>query len=156
MSSSDIVMVKVLIAYYSRTGNTAKMAEAVAEGAKLQDIDVEVKSADKVDVNEILMADAIAIGSPTSWAYMSGCVKDMFERILLQARDKISGKPYVSFVSCGALESGKKALESIDYIAGYMKMQKVADGVVSIGAPGDKEAEICRKLGRKLSQAVKW
>lgn len=148
-------MAKVLITYYSRTGNTEKIAEAIAEGVKAEGVDVEVKPVNKVDVSEIVAVDAVAIGSPISWGPgMCGYVKDLFERIFVQARDKVEEKPYVPFISCSVMENGLKALESIDSIAEYLKMQKVAEGVVCRGALGDKEIEDCRELGRKVAQVV--
>jgi flavodoxin len=149
-------MAKVLVTYYSRTGNTAKMALAIAEGVFAEGAEVQVKTADKVDVSEILAADIVAVGSPISWGpSMVGLVKDLFERIYVQAKDKIAEKPYVSFVSCGNLENGKKALESIEQVADSLKMQRTAEGIVFAGALGDKEIEGCKQLGRKLVQAVK-
>ena len=149
-------MAKVLITFYSRTGNTAKIAEAIAEGVWTEGVDVALKTADKVDVSEILTADVVAVGSPISWGpSMVGLVKDLFERIYVQAKDKIVGKPYVCFVSCGNLENGEKALESIEQVADSLKMQRVTEGIVFAGALGDKEVDACRDLGRKLAQTVK-
>ncbi len=142
----------MLVTYYSRTGNTAKIALAIADGVFAEGGDIQVKTADKVDVSDVLAADVVAVGSPISWGPgMVGFVKDLFERIYVQAKDKIVGKPYVSFVSCGNLENGKKALESIEQVANSLKMQKFAEGIVIAGAIGDKETEACRQLGKKLA-----
>jgi NAD(P)H dehydrogenase (quinone) len=149
-------MTKVLITYYSRTGNTAKIALAIADGVFAEGAEVQVKTADKVDVNDVLAADVVAVGSPISWGpSMVGLVKDLFERIYVQAKDKIVGKPYVSFVSCGRLENGQKALESIEQVADSLKMQKISEGIVFAGALGDKETETCRQLGKKLVLSVR-
>jgi NAD(P)H dehydrogenase (quinone) len=148
-------MPKVLIVYFSRTGNTEKMARAVAEGAKEVGIITELKEAELVKVEDLMAADGIAFGSATSWSEMGGRLKDVFENMLFKARDKFIGKPFVAFTSAGGIEGGKKALDRIEYIAKYLKMQPVAEGVVSISAPGEKEKAACRELGRKLTQAAK-
>jgi len=149
-------MTKVLVTFYSRTGNTAKIALAIAEGVLAEHADVQVKTADKVDVNEVLAADVIAVGSPISWGpSMVGLVEDLFERIYVQAKDKIVGKPYVSFVSCHNLENGKKALESIEQVANSLKMQKFTEGIVFAAALGDNEIEACEQLGKKLALAAR-
>jgi flavorubredoxin len=148
-------MPKVLIVYFSRTVNTEKMAQSVAEGAKEIGITVELKKAELVNVEDLIAADGVAFGSATSWSEMGGRLKDVFENMLVKARDKFSGKPFVAFTSAGGIEGGKKAVDRIQYIAKYLKMQPVMEGVVSISAPGDKEKEACRELGRKLAQAIK-
>ena len=53
-------MKKILILYYSRTGNTERMAHAVAEGAKSNDVEVEVSF--HVDAGSLESFDAIVVG----------------------------------------------------------------------------------------------
>ena len=148
-------MPKVLVVYFSRTGNTEKMANSVAEGAKAAGVEVVVKKAELVKIDDLVAADAIAFGSATSWGYMGGKLKDVFENMLIQARDKFNGKPFAVFTSAGAIEGGKKAAESIEYIVKYFNMQSTARGVVSQGNPTDKDKEACKELGKKLAQTIK-
>jgi NAD(P)H dehydrogenase (quinone) len=148
-------MPKVLVVYFSRTGNTEKMANSVAEGVKAAGVEVVVKKAELVKIDDLVAADAIAFGSATSWGYMGGKLKDVFENMLIQARDKFNGKPFAVFTSAGAIEGGKKAAESIEYIVKYFNMQSTARGVVSQGNPTDKDKEACKELGKKLAQTIK-
>jgi flavodoxin len=148
-------MPRVLIVYLSHTGNTEQMAYAVAEGAREAGATAVIKKAELVKIDELVAADAIAFGSATSWGYMGGKLKDVFENMLLQARDKFSGKPYAVFISAGIIDSGKKAAESIEYIAGYFRMQMAAGEVVSQGSPTGKDKEACRELGKKIVKAIK-
>jgi len=148
-------MPKVLVVYFSRTGNTEKMADSVAMGVKEAGAEVAVKKAELVKTDDLVAADAIAFGSATSWGYMGGQLKDVFEKMLIQARDKFNGKPFAVFTSAGSVEGGKKAAESIEYIAGYFHMQPAAKGVVSQGNPAAEDKEACKELGKKLAQAIK-
>lgn len=148
-------MPKILVVYFSRTGNTEKMANSVAEGVKEEGVGVVVKKAELVKIDDLVAADAIAFGSATSWGYMGGKLKDVFENMLIQARDKFNGKPFAVFISAGAIESGKKAAESIEYIAKYFNMQSAAKGVVSQGNPTGMDKEACKELGKKLAQTIK-
>ena len=148
-------MPKVLVVYFSRTGNTEKMAHAVAEGVKEAGASVVVKKAELVKIDELVAADAIAFGSATSWGYMGGMLKDVFENMLVQARDKFNGKPFAVFASAGVIESGKKAVESIEYIAGYFNMRSAAKGVVAQGNPTEADKKACKELGKKLVQAIR-
>ena len=58
-------MAKILVIFDSRTGNTEKMAFAVAEGARqINGVEVAVKKADQTNAEELLSADGIIMGSP--------------------------------------------------------------------------------------------
>ncbi len=148
-------MSEILVVYFSRTGNTEKMADSVAEGVKEEGAGVVVKKAEPVEMDDLVAADAIAFGSATSWGYMGGRLKDVFETMLVQARDKFNGKPFAVFISAGSIESGKKAAESIEYLAKYFNMRSVAKGVVSQGNPAGMDKEACKELGKKLAQTIK-
>jgi len=71
-------MKKILILYYSRTGNTQKMAEAVAEGARaVQRVDVDVKH--YATPEELADFDAVVVGVPTYHHDMTIDMKKLFE-----------------------------------------------------------------------------
>jgi NAD(P)H dehydrogenase (quinone) len=148
-------MSKILVVYFSRTGNTEKLANFVAEGVKEEGVEVVVNKAELVKIDDLIAADAIAFGSATSWGYMGGKLKDVFENMLIQARDKFKGKPFAVFISSGNIESGKKAAESIEYIAKYFNMQSTAKEVVSQGNPTGMDKEACKELGKILAQTTK-
>ena len=58
-------MSKVVIVYLSKSGNTKKMADAIAEGVTSRNIDATTVNFHEVSVEELKAADAIAIGSST-------------------------------------------------------------------------------------------
>jgi NAD(P)H dehydrogenase (quinone) len=77
-------MANVLVVYHSGTGNTKAMAEAVAVGAKeATGVNVIVKEAEQASVNDLIIADAIAFGSPTYFSYMAGALKAIFDKAYL-------------------------------------------------------------------------
>jgi flavodoxin len=59
-----LIMPKILVLYYSRTGNTEKMAKAVAEGAKI-DGNIQVNLSYFVDAEDLSIFDAVIVGAPT-------------------------------------------------------------------------------------------
>jgi len=71
-------MLKVLIIYYSRSGNTKNMAELIAEGVKAEK-EVEVKAVQETRVEELIKADGIVIGSPTYYGTMASEVKKFID-----------------------------------------------------------------------------
>jgi NAD(P)H dehydrogenase (quinone) len=75
-------MAKVLVVYDSRTGNTEKMAFAVAEGARqIEGVEVTVKKVEQTSLDDLLEADGIIIGSPTYYGQMSAKIKSAHRRI---------------------------------------------------------------------------
>ena len=90
-------MPKIFILYYSRTGNTEKMAEAVAQGAgATQEVETEMKF--HATPEELANAHAIIIGVPTYHHDMTVDIKDLLEKTALKninLRDKIGVIPVV-------------------------------------------------------------
>ena len=83
-------MKKVLVLYYSRTGNTEKMANAVAEGAQSNG-NVEVELNYHVDTESLSSYDAILVGAPTYNHDMPVDFKNLFEEAAV-ARHKFEGQ----------------------------------------------------------------
>jgi NAD(P)H dehydrogenase (quinone) len=87
-----IKMAKILIIYDSRTGNTEKMARAVAKGARqIKDTKVNVKKVEETTVPDLPKADAIVFGSPTYFGEMSGKLKAFIDESV-KVYGKLQGK----------------------------------------------------------------
>ncbi len=148
-------MAKVLIVYHCNTGNTEEMANAVLEGAKsVSGIEVVVKRAFEATFDDLVGCDAVAFGSPVNLGYMTGALKDFFDRTYHGWRKAAVGKPFVTFGSSGG--GGRKALDSIEGIcnAHFQKLGKLTEGVVTAGKPAPEVLNQCRELGKKLAAAV--
>src|SRR3972149_8924366 len=99
-------MVKILIIYDSRSGNTEKMAMAVAEGAKrVKAVKVFVKKVDKASLKDLQEADGIIIGSPTYYGSMSGKLKAFIDESV-KLHGKLEGKVGAAFTSSGGTATG--------------------------------------------------
>ena len=106
-------MAKILIVYYSNTGNTEEMANAVLEGAKsVPEIEVVMKKAVEATIDDLVGCDAVAFGSPVNLGYMAGAMKDFFDRTSRGWREVAVEKPFVTFCSCGG--GRREALDSIE------------------------------------------
>jgi len=142
-------MPSVLLIYHTFTGNTKKMAEAVAEGAKaVEGVEVILKKVAQVSLEDFASADAIAFGAPNTFGSMAGALREFFDRAW-KVRDRVAGKPVVAFTSENA--GVRKALEDIERFFGYYRLKKVADGVVAEKTPSMEELKACRVLGRSLA-----
>jgi multimeric flavodoxin WrbA len=95
-------MTRILVIYHSQTGRTEKMAKAVADGAKIiERTEVILKKASEATLDDLLACSGLAIGTPENFGYMSGMIKDFFDRTYNGAQDKVFRKPYVVFISAG-------------------------------------------------------
>ena len=143
-------MTRILIVYHSQTGNTEKMARAVFEGARcIGRADVVLKRANEATLEDMLAADGLAIGTPENFGYMSGLVKDFFDRTFYPAQGKVFRKPYVVFISAG--NDGTGALSSIERIAAGYKFKKVYEPVIARKKISEEDLEKCRELGKILA-----
>ncbi len=143
-------MAKILILYHSQTGNTKKMAEAVAQGARaIEAVEVVLKRAAEATLEDLLAADGLALGTPENFGYMSGMLKDFFDRTYPEAQDKVFRKPFVVFISAG--NDGTGALKAIERIALGYKFKKVFEPVIAKGKITQDILEKCRELGGTLA-----
>ena len=66
-------MAKILVVYDSRSGNTEKMASAIADGAReVKRVNAIAKKASQTSLEDLIGADGIIMGSPTYYGLMSG------------------------------------------------------------------------------------
>jgi multimeric flavodoxin WrbA len=144
------IMAKILIVYHSQTGNTEKMADAVARGAtSIEGVEVIFKKAANATTEDLLSADGLAIGTPENFGYMSGMVKDFFDRTYGDAQEKVFRKPFVIFISAG--NDGTGALRAIERIALGYKFKTVFQPVVARGKITQEILDQCFELGATIA-----
>jgi len=143
-------MAKILIVYYSLSGNTKAMAEAIAEGSRaVSGTKVTIKTGLEATIDDLLGCDGVAMGSPDYFSYMAGGLKDFFDRTYYPAQGKVTGKPCACFGSAGGPPT--VVLESLAKMCRAFKMRDVGS-IGCSGPPSDDIAEECKALGRKLAQ----
>jgi len=156
-------MAKVLVIYYSRTGNTAKMAEGVAAGAKSSGAEVSVKRVDEVRLDDLKNADGIIIGSPTYYGQMAAEIKQLFDNSS-DIRGQLENKVGAAFTSSGSAAGGNQtALLSIIQSMLIHAMVVVGDpmetgghyGAIAVGEPDKNALAACRQLGLRVANMAK-
>jgi len=143
-------MPKVLILYDSQTGNTERMAEAVAEGARsAANVEVIVKYYARPE--ELAEASAIIFGSPTYYHDMTLPIKQMLEEAAkanIQLKDKIGA----AFGSYGW--SGEAPQLILEILKNRFGMKTIEPGLTAIYTPDQAKLEECRKLGRAVAEKI--
>lgn len=151
-------MAKVLVVYHSESGNTAKMAELVAAGAREAGGEVVLKKVEDCDPAELLDYGGIVIGSPTYYGLMSAPVKKLLDDSV-RFHGKLAGTVGGAFTSAGNVGGGNEttilSILQAMLIHG-MIVQGTASGdhygPVAVGAPDERSAKQCAALGRRVAE----
>ncbi len=151
-------MAKALVLYHSQEfGNTALMAEAVAEGLKGAGVEVDMFNTNdgRFDVTKFPEYDCAAFGSPDYYSYIAGGMKtfmdDHYIHDVRKGLKGLKGKPYVLFCSHGGGGRVRDVMVNIFKRVGT----QVGEPVGSRGRPGPKVLEECKALGKALAEVVK-
>jgi flavodoxin len=142
-------MAKVLIIYYSLSGNTEKMAKAVQEGAVSAKARVTLKKAPEAVAEDLLNCDVVIMGTANYFGYESGMMKDFFDRTFYALKGKVDNKPYATFGSHG--NGGPKAIESLNKLCETVGLKKAMDSVPAIREPSAEVLSQCKALGAKMA-----
>ena len=110
-------MKNLLLVLHTPSDNTQRLAEVAKSATQLADIDnvtVIVKTPLQTQVEDVLKADAIIIGTTENFGYMAGLTKDFFERIFYPVLDLKQGLPVACYIRAGLDGTGTQcAIESI-------------------------------------------
>ena len=150
-------MATVLVLFHSQEcGNTAAMAEAVADGARKAGAEVKLFNTNegRMDVEAYRAADAIAFGSPDYYSYIAGGLKMFLDdwHIAKQADEtRLTGKPFGLFYSHGGGGAVKAVMEKLFGTGIGMKVGKTVE---SKGKPTAAVVAACKELGKDIAQAA--
>jgi len=163
--------VRILVTYYSQTGNTEKLAQAIGAGAKtVQGIDVTLQKMADVKDAAIASFDGVVVGTPVHWASVSTESRRFLDRLGAGlAATKVWGEGRTAGVFCtgGGVASGKE-MARLAMISSLMEMRFVvvggvdADGFGTLGPqattgpadPGvsEKELDEGRQFGERFAR----
>lgn len=154
-------MAKVLIVYYSRTGNTEKMAQLVGEGVKSEGVEVGVKKVEDVKPEELLEVQGIVMGSPTYYGSLAAELKSLLDESV-KFHGQLEGKVGAAFSSAANIGGGNETT-IMDILKAFLIHGMIIQGdsqgdhygPVAIGAPDSRASSQCKKLGQRVARLVK-
>jgi NAD(P)H dehydrogenase (quinone) len=154
-------MAKAIVVYYSRSGNTKKMAEIIAKAMNESDLPTECKSVDKVKPEDLLGFDAIVVGSPTYYGHMAGPLKQMFDE-LVSSHGQLDGKVGAAFSSAANIGGGNETtimgiIEAMLISGMVVQGDPEGDhyGPVSIGKPDQRVERQCARRGQRIAELTR-
>ena len=155
---------QVLILYYSRTGNTRKLARAVSEGVEsVEGVHCLLRSTEEVKREDFVESDGIIAGSPVYFGVMAAELKKVFDDFVT-VRRKTENKVGAAFATGGDASGGKETtMMSIIQAMLIYGMIIVGDpmdatghyGVACLGSPDASARQHGFKLGARVAELVR-
>jgi NAD(P)H dehydrogenase (quinone) len=155
---------QILILYFSKGGNTKKLAEAIAKGVEqVEGATALVKRTDEVTKDDFLASDGVIAGSPVYFGVMAADMKRVFDEFV-GVRKKMEGKVGAAFATSGDPTGGKETtIMSIIQALLIYGMVVVGDpmsatghyGTACVGAPDSKTKENAAKLGQRVAELAR-
>lgn len=140
-------MSKIAVIYWSMSGNTEAMANAIAEGAESAGAEVDVKQVSEITVDQALEYDKLALGCPAMGAEV--LEESEFEPFFTELESRLGGKKVALFGSYGWGDG--------EWMRNWEERAK-NDGATLVGGeglivnetPDDEALEKCAALGAEL------
>jgi len=154
-------MAKALVCYYSRTGNTKKMAVKIADTLKAQGLDVDLKNVENTAVDDLLRYDCLLFGSPTYYGSMAWPLKKLLDESV-KFHGKLNGKVGGAFSSSANVGGGNETT-ILDILNALLIHGMVVRGdyrgdhygPVSIGLPDKRALNCCESYAKNVAALAK-
>jgi len=145
----------LLIVSHAPSENSRRLTDAVARGASAPEVEgVEVCVLRPFDAfpDHVLWSDAIILGTTENFGYMSGALKDFFDRVYYPCLERTRGMPYATFVRAG--NDGTGAHKSIERITSGLRWRRVQESLICAGAFQQDFIRRCEELGMTMAAGL--
>ncbi|MEI8297745.1 MAG: NAD(P)H-dependent oxidoreductase [Pseudomonadota bacterium] len=146
---------RLLLVYGGRPGGrTERLRQAAEAGIASAGPGLELISRHALTCgpDELLTSQGVLLGTPEHFGYMSGALKDFFDRTYYPAEGRTRGLPYALIVSAGNDGTGTaRAVERI--VTGY-GWSAIAPPLIVVGDPNDAALEQAQELGGTLAAGL--
>ena len=154
-------MPKALVSYYSRTGNTKKMAARIAGVLESQGLETDLKTVAGTSPADLLGYDCIVLGSPTYYGTMAWELKKLLDESV-KFHGKLRGKVGGAFTSSANIGGGNETtvlaiLEALLIHGMVVCGDSEGDhyGPVSIEKPDARAEKVCVRYGKRVAVLTK-
>ncbi|MBO6838374.1 MAG: NAD(P)H-dependent oxidoreductase [Alphaproteobacteria bacterium] len=141
-------MKRLLIVTHAPSPNTRKLRDAAIDGAREGGdgaVEIVAKPALEAGPEDVLAADGILLGTTENLGYMSGALKDFFDRTYYGVIEEKQGLPFALYIRAGLDGTGtRRAVESI---ATGLRWKPMRDPLICRGDWQDAFVDECRELG---------
>lgn len=146
---------KLLIVSNTPSVNTQALADAAIRGASHPDIDdVQVLHLSPFDAtaDDVMSCDAIILGTTENFGYMSGAMKDFFDRIFYPCLEHTEALPYAIYIRAGLDGTGTEI--AMQKIISGLKWKQVQDLLLCHGEFKDEFNDQVEELGMSMAAGL--
>ncbi|MEZ5500498.1 MAG: NAD(P)H-dependent oxidoreductase [Steroidobacteraceae bacterium] len=132
-------------------GRTEQLRDAVLRGvaAAGSDICLRAKAALVATSGDLLWCEGLLMGTPEHFGYMSGALKDFFDRTFYPVEGRTEGLPVGLFISAG--NDGSGAAAAVERISIGYRWKFIAPPVIVVGAPDAPALARVEELGATMA-----
>lgn len=146
-------MKHLLIVYHTQTGNTLQLARAALAAARTEpDTDTRLLHAPAAGLEDLLWCDGLIVATPENFGYMSGMIKDFFDRTYYPAEPHQLNRAYALLISAG--NDGRGAVRECERILGGYPMRKVLEPVIARNGIAAADLEAAAELGLSFATGL--
>jgi len=145
----------LLIVAHAPSPNTLKLRDAVVEGAgqaEAEGVEIIAKSPFDTGPDDVLAAQAIILGTTENLGYMSGALKDFFDRCYYPCLEETQGLPYALYIRAG--HDGTGTRRGVETIVTGLRWRAVQEPLVCRGDFQDGFITDCRELGMAMAAGL--
>lgn len=146
---------KLLIVGHIPSPNTQQLRDAVVEGATSNDIenvDVTVLNPFEAGPEDVLAADGIILGTTENLGYMSGALKDFFDRTYYGVLEEKQGLPYALYVRAGL--DGTGTIRGVQTVITGLRWSPIREPLLCKGEWQDGFVDDARELGLLMAAGL--
>lgn len=145
----------LLIVAHAPSANTARLRDALADGARDGEISgVAVRCLSPFDAGpgDVLAAQAVLLNTPENLGFMSGALKDFFDRIYYPCLEQTQGLPYALCIRAG--HDGTGTRRGVESIAAGLRWRSAQEPLICRGPFREDFIGQCRALGMAMAAGL--
>lgn len=146
---------RLLIVAHAPSANTLRLRQAVvdaAEGCETENLEVIARAPLEAGPADVLAAQAVILGTTENLGYMSGALKDFFDRSYYPCLEETQGLPYCLYVRAG--HDGTGTRRAVESITTGLRWRAVQPPVIFKGDWQDGFVDDCRDIGAAMAAGL--
>ena len=144
---------RLLVIVHAPSPNTQRLFQAVLAGARdSEGIEVVARNPFEAGPEDVLAADGIILGTTENLGYMSGALKDFFDRSYYPCLEETMGKPYCLYIRAG--HDGTGTRRGVETIITGLRWRAVQEPIIMRGDWQEDFVEQCQDLGAAMAAGL--